>query len=70
MASVESYYRVSNLVSTPGGHIEVQTVSEVSGCPHPMCAIFITFTFTVIWRRHRQRVTNGGGGYQPAKYDT
>jgi len=22
MASVESYYRVSNLVSTPGGHIE------------------------------------------------
>lgn len=28
MASVESYYRVSNLVSSPGGFIETETVSN------------------------------------------
>ncbi|XP_034117365.2 TBC1 domain family member 5 [Drosophila albomicans] len=31
MASVESYYRVSNLVSTSSGYIETQTLNESSG---------------------------------------
>lgn len=70
MASVESYYRVSNLVSTPGGHIEVHTVSEVSSCPRSMRVQFIICSPTVIWRWQRQRVANGGGGYQPTEYDT
>ncbi|KAH8249974.1 hypothetical protein KR026_002827 [Drosophila bipectinata] len=40
MASVESYYRVSNLVSTPGGHIEQRI--EVCRTPHQIFHLFVS----------------------------
>lgn len=44
MASVESYYRVSNLVSTPGGHIEQRTEVRRS-CSSSQCTSSYRYPF-------------------------
>ncbi|KAH8359571.1 hypothetical protein KR093_007604 [Drosophila rubida] len=49
MASVESYYRVSNLVSTPSGYIETLTMSESSSAadnePHSEVEVISQLNF-------------------------
>jgi len=74
MASVESYYRVSNLVSTPGGHIEQRAEVRRSLRVQQPALIATHSSFRApgtMGRRRRQRLsaswTSYGTKYSPSR---